>query len=47
MRPTVTGLYFLLAAVEQGVIKGVDTPRGEGTHIVLAGDSDFSGRSNH
>jgi ABC-2 type transport system permease protein len=33
--------YPLLAAVEQGVIKGVDTPRGGGTKIVVAGDSDF------
>jgi hypothetical protein len=36
-----SGRYFLLAAIEQGVIKGVETPRGEGTHIVLAGDSFF------
>jgi hypothetical protein len=35
------GTYFLLAAIEQGVIKGVDTPRGGGTKIVVAGDSDF------
>jgi hypothetical protein len=35
------GVYPLLAAVEQGVIKGVDTPRGVGTRIVVAGDSDF------
>jgi hypothetical protein len=33
--------YFLLAAIEQGVIKGVDTPKGGGTKIVVAGDSDF------
>jgi hypothetical protein len=33
--------YPLLAAIEQGVIKGVDTPRGGGTKIVVAGDSDF------
>jgi hypothetical protein len=45
--------YFLLAAIEQGVIKGVDTPRG-GTKIVVAGDSDFlddqvisAGAGNH
>jgi hypothetical protein len=36
-----SGSYPLLAAVEQGVIKGVDTPRGGGTRIVVAGDSDF------
>jgi hypothetical protein len=36
-----TEVYPLLAAVEQGVIKGVDTPRGGGTQIVVAGDSDF------
>ncbi|HEY3864253.1 MAG TPA: Gldg family protein [Verrucomicrobiae bacterium] len=35
------GAFGLLAAIEQGSIKGVDTPRGEGTRIVLAGDSDF------
>jgi hypothetical protein len=33
--------YFLLAAIEQGVIKGVDAPRAGGTEIVVAGDSDF------
>jgi hypothetical protein len=33
--------YYLLAAIEQGVIKGVDTPNGGGTKIVVAGDSDF------
>jgi hypothetical protein len=33
--------YPLLAAIEQGAIKGVDTPRGGGTKIVVAGDSDF------
>jgi hypothetical protein len=33
--------YPLLAAIEQGVIKGIDTPRGGGTRIVVAGDSDF------
>jgi hypothetical protein len=35
------GAYPLLAAIEQGVIKGVETPRGGGTRIVVAGDSDF------
>jgi hypothetical protein len=30
-RKTTWGTYFLLAAIEQGVIKGVDTPRGGGT----------------
>jgi len=35
------GRYPLLAAVKQGDIKGVDTPRGAGTRIVVAGDSDF------
>jgi hypothetical protein len=35
------GPYPLLAAVKQGDIKGVDTPRGAGTRIVVAGDSDF------
>jgi hypothetical protein len=35
------GTNYLLAAVEQGVIKGVDTPHGGGTKIVVAGDSDF------
>jgi len=34
-------VYPLLAAIEQGVIKGVDTPRGVGTRIVVAGDSYF------
>jgi hypothetical protein len=33
--------YYLLAAIEQGVIKGVDTPRDAGTRIVIAGDSVF------
>lgn len=36
-----TGHFPLLFAVEQGVIQGVDSPRGGGTRIVLAGDSDF------
>jgi LPXTG-motif cell wall-anchored protein len=36
-----TGIFFLLAAVEQGVIKGVETPGGGGTRIVVAGDSEF------
>ncbi|HTA30402.1 MAG TPA: Gldg family protein [Candidatus Cybelea sp.] len=35
------GEYQLLAAIEQGVIPGVDTPRGVGTRIVVAGDSYF------
>jgi hypothetical protein len=35
-----TGSFPLLAAVEQGVIQGVDSPRG-GTRMVVAGDSDF------
>jgi ABC-type uncharacterized transport system len=33
--------YPLLAAIEQGSIKGVDTPRGVGTRIVVGGDSYF------
>ena len=36
-----TGRFPLLAAVEQGVIQGVNTSRGGGTRIVVAGDSDF------
>ncbi|HEY3914894.1 MAG TPA: Gldg family protein [Verrucomicrobiae bacterium] len=35
------GVYPLLAAVEQGVINGVNSPHGGGTRIVVAGDSDF------
>jgi ABC-2 type transport system permease protein len=35
------GSYDLLAAIQQGDIKGVDTPRGVGTRIVVAGDADF------
>ncbi len=35
------GVYPLLAAVEQGVINGVNSPRAGGTRIVVAGDSDF------
>jgi hypothetical protein len=35
------GTNFLLAAIEQGVIKGVETPYGGGTRIVVAGDADF------
>jgi len=35
------GSYPLLAAVEQGVIPGVDTSHGAGTRIVVAGDSLF------
>lgn len=34
-------VYPLLAAVEQGVINGVNSPRAGGTRIVVAGDSDF------
>src|SRR5208282_5666840 len=33
--------YPLLAAIEQGVIPGVNSSRGGGTRIVVAGDSDF------
>jgi hypothetical protein len=36
-----TGTFPLLVAVEQGVIQGVDSPRGGGTRLVVAGDSDF------
>ena len=35
------GIYPLLAAVEQGVINGVDSTRAGGTRIVVAGDTDF------
>jgi hypothetical protein len=35
------GVYPLLAAVEQGVIHGVNSPRAGGTRIVVAGDTDF------
>ena len=35
------GRYPLLAAVEQGVINGVDSTRAGGTRIVIAGDTDF------
>jgi hypothetical protein len=35
------GVYPLIAAVEQGVINGVNSPRAGGTRIVVAGDSDF------
>jgi len=35
------GVYPLLAAVEQGVINGVNATRAGGTRIVVAGDSDF------
>jgi hypothetical protein len=34
-------VYPLLAAVEQGVIHGVNSPRAGGTRIVVAGDTDF------
>jgi hypothetical protein len=33
--------FALMVAVEQGVIKGVNTTRGGGTRLVIAGDSDF------
>lgn len=33
--------YALLAAIQQGVITGVNSPRGGGTRILVAGDSDF------
>jgi hypothetical protein len=33
------GPFPLLIAVEQGVIKGVNAPRGGGTRIVVSGDS--------
>ncbi len=33
--------YTLIAAVEQGVIKGGDNPRASGTRIIAAGDSIF------
>lgn len=36
-----TGVFPLIVAVEQGVIKGVNTTRGGGTRLVIAGDSDF------
>jgi hypothetical protein len=36
-----TGVFPLLAAVEQGGIQGVNSPGGRGTRIVAAGDSDF------
>ena len=35
------GMYPLLAAVEQGVINGVNSTRSGGTRIVVAGDTDF------
>jgi hypothetical protein len=35
------GEFPLLAAIEQGVIQGVDSSRGGGTRIVVAGDTDF------
>ena len=35
------GRYPLIVAVEQGVVKGVSSPKGGGTRIVVAGDSDF------
>ena len=33
--------YTMIAAVEQGVIKGVDNPRASGTRIIVAGNSIF------
>jgi hypothetical protein len=36
-----TGVFPLLAAVEQGGIQGVDSPGGRSTRLVVAGDSDF------
>ncbi len=35
------GVFPLLAAVEQGVINGVNSTRSGGTRIVVAGDTDF------
>ena len=35
------GVYPLVVAINQGDIKGVETPRGVGTRIVVAGDSYF------
>lgn len=35
------GVFPLLAAVEQGVINGVNSTRSGGTRIVIAGDTDF------
>jgi hypothetical protein len=36
-----TGVFNLLAAIEQGSIQGVNSPGSQGTRIVVAGDSDF------
>lgn len=36
-----SGVFPLIVAVEQGVIKGVNTTRGGGTRLVVVGDSDF------
>jgi ABC-type uncharacterized transport system involved in gliding motility auxiliary subunit len=36
-----SGVFALMVAVEQGVIKGVNTTRGGGTRLVVIGDSDF------
>jgi hypothetical protein len=36
-----SGVFPLIIAVEQGVIKGVNTTRGAGTRLVVVGDSDF------
>lgn len=36
-----SGVFPLIVAIEQGVIKGVNTTRGGGTRLVVAGDADF------
>jgi hypothetical protein len=36
-----SGVFPLIASVEQGVIQGVNSPRGGGTRMVVVGDSDF------
>jgi len=36
-----TGKFPLMLAVEQGVIKGVNTTRGGGTRMIIVGDADF------
>ncbi len=36
-----TGKFPLMVAVEQGVIKGVNTTRGGGTRMIIVGDADF------
>jgi hypothetical protein len=35
------GVFPLIVAVEQGIIKGVNTTRGGGTHMIVVGDADF------